>query len=114
MHCRHKEGCCMRHQCSDRARKDLVANAPRLSIATLRRVLRRIFALAVPLCVALALQVSNAPAQIVSSPRELAVIRINLLDLLATEPSLPLPIRQRREALEAYYQAFGGELIWLG
>ena len=104
----------MRHQCSDRARKDLVANAPRLSIATLRRVLRRIFALAVPLCVSLALQVSNAPAQIVSSPRELAVIRINLLDLLATEPSLPLPIRQRREALEAYYQAFGGELIWLG
>src|SRR3974390_1903142 len=104
----------MRHQCSDRARKDLIANAPRLSIATLRKVLRRIFAVAIPLCGALALQVSDATAQIVNSPRELAVIRINLLDLLANESSLPLPIRQRREALEVYYQAFGGELLWLG
>ena len=104
----------MRRQCSDRVRKDLVANAPRLSIATLRRVMRRIFALAVPLCVSLTLQVSDAPAQIVNSPRELAVVRINLLDLLAHEPNLPLPIRQRRDALEAYYQTFGGELLWLG
>jgi L,D-transpeptidase YcbB len=100
----------MRPQCSDRVRKNLVTNVPRLSIATLRRVMRCIF----PLCVLLALQIPDAPAQIVSSPRELAVIRINLLDLLANEPDLPLPIRQRREALEAYYQAFGGELLWLG
>jgi len=74
----------------------------------------RVFASAILLFISLALQVSDAPAQIVNSPRELAVIRINLLDLLANEPNLPLPIRQRREALEAYYQAFGGELIWLG
>src|SRR5215472_16915534 len=113
MHCGYKEGCCMRHQCSERVRKDLVGNASRLGIAALRRVFRRIFVSAVPLCVSLALQVSDAPTQIVNSPRELAVIRINLLDLLANEPSLPLPIRQRREALEAYYQAFGGELLWL-
>ena len=68
----------------------------------------------VALCVSLALQVSSVPAQIVSSPRELAVIRINLLDLLANEPDLPLPIRQRHEALQAYYQTYGGELLWLG
>jgi len=79
----------------------------------LRRAIRRIFASAVPFCIALALQFSDAQAQIVSSPRDLAVIRINLLDLLAREPNLPLPIRQRREALEAYYQTFGGELLWL-
>jgi len=79
----------------------------------LRRAIRRIFASAVPFCIALALQFSDAQAQIVSSPRDLAVIRINLLDLLAHEPNLPLPIRQRREALEAYYQTFGGELLWL-
>ena len=79
----------------------------------LRRAIRLIFASAVPFCIALALQFSDAQAQIVSSPRDLAVIRINLLDLLAHEPNLPLPIRQRREALEAYYQTFGGELLWL-
>ncbi|MGB8040084.1 MAG: L,D-transpeptidase family protein [Pseudolabrys sp.] len=73
-----------------------------------------ICSVAVALCVSLALQVSSVPAQIVSSPRELAVIRINLLDLLANEPDLPLPIRQRHEALQAYYQTYGGELLWLG
>jgi murein L,D-transpeptidase YcbB/YkuD len=73
-----------------------------------------ICSVAAALCVSLALQVSSAPAQIVSSPRELAVIRINLLDLLANEPDLPLPIRQRHEALQAYYQTYGGELLWLG
>src|SRR5215813_3712675 len=98
MRCGHKEGCCMRRQCSDRA----------------GRAMSHIFALALALCVLLALQISNASAQIVSSPRELAVIRINLLDLLANDPNLPLPIRQRHDALQAYYQTFGGELIWLG
>ena len=85
----------------------------RYNSATLPRAIRRIFASSVVLCIALALQFSDAQAQIVSSPRDLAVIRINLLDLLANEPNLPLPIRQRREALEAYYQTFGGELLWL-
>jgi murein L,D-transpeptidase YcbB/YkuD len=104
----------MRRQCSDGVQKDLGAKPLRLRIATLRSAMRRIFASTVPLCVSLALQVSDVPAQIVNSPRELAVIRINLLDLLANEPSLPLPIRQRHEALQAYYQTFGGELLWLG
>jgi murein L,D-transpeptidase YcbB/YkuD len=104
----------MRRQCSDGVRQDLGAKPPRLRIAMLRSAIRRIFASIVLLCVLLALQVSDVPAQIVNSPRELAVIRINLLDLLANEPSLPLPIRQRHEALQAYYQTFGGELLWLG
>src|SRR5215468_3686765 len=91
----------------------MITKPPRYSSAMLRRAIRLIFASAVPFCIALALQFSDAQAQIVSSPRDLAVIRINLLDLLAHEPDLPLPIRQRREALEAYYQAFGGELLWL-
>src|SRR5215510_15997513 len=114
MHFGHKEGCCMRRRCSDGLRKNFGAKPPRFSVARLRNAMRRILALVVPLCISLALQVSDAPAQIVKSPRELAVIRIILLDLLANEPSLPLPIRQRRDALQSYYQTFGGDLIWLG
>ena len=91
----------------------MISKPPRYKDATLPTAIRRIFASTVLLCIALALQFSAAQAQIVSSPRDLAVIRINLLDLLANEPNLPLPIRQRREALEAYYQTFGGELLWL-
>jgi len=91
----------------------MISKPPRYKSAKLPGAIRRIFASTVLLCFALALQFSDAQAQIVSSPRDLAVIRINLLDLLAKEPNLPLPIRQRREALEAYYQTFGGELLWL-
>jgi murein L,D-transpeptidase YcbB/YkuD len=59
-------------------------------------------------------QISQPRAQIVNSPRELAVIRINVLDLLVHEQSLPLPVKQRRDALWEYYQVFSGELLWLG
>ena len=38
-------------------------------------------------------QISQPLAQIVSSPRELAIIRINVLDLLVHEQSLPLLYR---------------------
>jgi L,D-transpeptidase YcbB len=102
----------MRLPCNDRVRWDSIARAPQA--APLGRTMTCIRSLAVALCVSLALQISSVPAQIVSSPRELAVIRINLLDLLANEPNLPLPIRQRHEALQAYYQTYGGELLWLG
>ena len=37
------------------------------------------------------------------SPRDLAVVRINIIDLLANEPRLPLPIKQRRDVLRTYY-----------
>jgi murein L,D-transpeptidase YcbB/YkuD len=45
--------------------------------------------------------------------RNLAVIRINAIDLLAHEPKLPLPIQQRRDVLRAYYEENGGDLLWL-
>src|SRR5262245_11590867 len=112
MRCGHREDCCMRLTCSDRVRRDFIAKLPQ--VATLLRAVSCICSVAVALCVSLALQFSSVTAQIVSSPRELAVIRINLLDLLANEPNLPLPIRQRHEALQAYYQTYGGELLWLG
>ena len=102
----------MRLPCSDRLRWDFIARPPQA--ASLGRTMKCICSVVVALCVSLALLVSSVPAQIVSSPRELAVIRINLLDLLANEPDLPLPIRQRHEALQAYYQTYGGELLWLG
>jgi murein L,D-transpeptidase YcbB/YkuD len=36
-----------------------------------------------------------------------------VVDLLANEPTLPLPVRQRRDALTAYYQGHPGALIWV-
>ncbi|MBZ0227348.1 MAG: hypothetical protein K8F58_02685, partial [Bauldia sp.] len=48
------------------------------------------------------------------SPEDVATIRLDIIDLLANAPDLPLPVRQRREALAAYYDASGGDLLWLG
>ena len=45
---------------------------------------------------------------------ERAAVTINVTDLLANEPRLPLPVRQRAEALVAYYQENGGPLMWVG
>ena len=73
----------------------------------------RLLAVLIALCTA-PFQISFAQAEIVASPRDLAIVRINVIDLLANEPRLPLPIKQRREALLAYYQELGGELVWLG
>ena len=53
-------------------------------------------------------------AEGVLSPEEAATVIVNLGDLLANEPALPLPIRQRSDALDAYYHQQGGALIWLG
>lgn len=47
------------------------------------------------------------------SARDVAVVRINIIDLLANEPRLPLPIRQRRDVLRTYYEEQGGDLLWL-
>ncbi|MDF2983508.1 MAG: L,D-transpeptidase family protein, partial [Devosia sp.] len=47
------------------------------------------------------------------SPRDLAVVRINIIDLLANEPRLPLPIKQRRDVLRTYYEEQSGDLLWL-
>jgi murein L,D-transpeptidase YcbB/YkuD len=55
-----------------------------------------------------------ARADIALSPRDAAIVRLNVLDLLAKEPRLPLPIKQRREVLDAYYHTANGPLLWLG
>ncbi|HEY1473306.1 MAG TPA: L,D-transpeptidase family protein [Pseudolabrys sp.] len=103
----------MRHPCSD-ARRLKAAGAPRHPPAKARRGLAlgalAAFAAAVGLCFAL----PAARADIDISPRDLAIVRINVIDMLANEPQLPLPVKQRREALQAYYHDFGGDLLWLG
>ena len=52
-------------------------------------------------------------ATVQEQQRNLAVIRINAIDLLAREKRLPLPIQQRRDVLRAYYEEHAGELLWL-
>ncbi len=55
-----------------------------------------------------------ALAQASLSPQDLAAIRLNIADLLANEAALPLPVRQRQEALNAYYDDQDGVLLWMG
>ena len=54
------------------------------------------------------------PRRALAPGADAAAISINLTDLLAKEPELPLPVRQRAEGLDAYYQENGGKLLWLG
>jgi L,D-transpeptidase YcbB len=103
----------MRRQCNDRTRLEIGSRAS-VAISTGRAWMVRSASALAALCLSFAWQTSHSFAQIVSTPRELAVIRINVLDLLVREPSLPLPVRQRRDALWQYYQELGGELLWLG
>lgn len=69
------------------------------------------------LCLALLALLFVAPAvaqdRVDLSPRDLAVVRINIIDLLANEPRLPLPIKQRRDVLRTYYEEQSGDLLWL-
>src|SRR5262245_18405123 len=113
MRCGRREVCSMRRQCSDRTRRE-TGNGPSVLTMTRRAWMIRFAVAPAVLCLSLAWQISDSLAQVVSTPRELAIIRINVLDLLAQEPSLPLPVRQRRDALRQYYQELGGELLWLG
>ncbi len=48
------------------------------------------------------------------SPAERVALRAEIVDLLDNEPGLPLPVRQRREALAAYYGDGGYPILWLG
>ena len=48
------------------------------------------------------------------SPTDAAAVTINLSNLLENEPGLPLPVRQRYDALNAYYQENAGPLLWVG
>jgi L,D-transpeptidase YcbB len=101
----------MRRPCSDAATAD-IKTPPRALGAQARRGVR-LFAAAVA-AAGLLFHAAAARADIDISLRDLAIVRINVIDLLAKEPRLPLPIKQRREALQAYYQEFGGNLLWLG
>ena len=69
----------------------------------------RLAALAVAVVLA-----APAFAQTDLSPQEDQAIRAQIVDLLASEPDLPLPVRQRQEALNAYYSENNGALLWLG
>ena len=107
----------MRRQCSDLRRLETGSGASRgAGAVTMTRRVRMVrFAVAfAALSLSFAWQISGSVAQIVSTPRELAIIRLNVLDLLVHEPSLPLPVRQRHDALFHYYQELGGDLLWLG
>jgi murein L,D-transpeptidase YcbB/YkuD len=76
--------------------------------------MKRIRATFMFLGVFLFLQISGAQAAIDISLRDLAIVRINVIDMLENDTRLPLPIQQRRDGLRAYYQEFSGELLWLG
>ncbi|HMN87935.1 MAG TPA: hypothetical protein PKA74_18400, partial [Bauldia sp.] len=54
-----------------------------------------------------------ASAEAPLSAADDAAIRTEIARLLTSEPALPLPVRQRREGLAAYYDA-GGPLLWIG
>jgi len=66
--------------------------------------------IAVFLCV---FQLATAAAQNSNPPSAAAGIRDNILGLLSNEKGMPLPIKQRREALQAYYQDPKNEVLWL-
>ena len=104
----------MRRRCSSPHRHVIEIGRRRLPADSRRKAIARFATGFAVLWWSLTWQISQPRAQIVSSPRELAIIRINVLDLLVHEQSLPLPVKQRRDALWEYYQEFGGELLWLG
>ena len=66
--------------------------------------------IAVFLC---AFQLATAVAQNAKPPAAGAGIRDNILGLLSNEKGMPLPIKQRREALQAYYKNRKNQILWL-
>lgn len=69
-------------------------------------------ALAVTALAFAAVPLAPALAQDAAIAQPADPLRANLVDLLANEPALPLPIKQRRDVLLAYY-AEGGAVLWL-
>ncbi|MGB7782324.1 MAG: hypothetical protein WCF86_12575, partial [Pseudolabrys sp.] len=98
----------MRRRCNDPHRQVAEIGRRRLPCVSRPNAIVRFATGFVVFWLSLTWQISQPRAQIVSSPRELAIIRINVLDLLVHEQSLPLPVKQRRDALWEYYQEFGG------
>ncbi len=54
-----------------------------------------------------------ARAQFAAAEADAAGIRQEVVDMLAKEPALPLPIKQRRAILSRYYGEPAGGLLWL-
>lgn len=57
-----------------------------------------------------------APSQAAAalSPADRVALRAEIVHLLTNEPELPLPVRQRSEALAAYYGDGTHPILWLG
>jgi len=73
------------------------------------------FASLVVLLVALVAAVARpSQAAVALSPADRVALRAEIVHLLANEPELPLPVRQRSEALAAYYGDGTHPILWLG
>jgi murein L,D-transpeptidase YcbB/YkuD len=86
-------------------------------VIVVRTVGRSVAALAslVVLFVALIAAVAgSARAEIALSPADRVALRAEIVHLLANEPELPLPVRQRSEALATYYGDGTHPILWLG
>lgn len=78
---------------------------------------RSLAALAGLVVLAVALVASGAApshAAAALSPADRVALRAEIVHLLANEPELPLPVRQRSEALAAYYGDGAHPILWLG
>jgi murein L,D-transpeptidase YcbB/YkuD len=69
--------------------------------------------LALILAALLAAAPTAAGAQFLGAEADPAAVRQEVADVLARDPALPLPIKQRRAALTRYYGELGGGLLWL-
>jgi L,D-transpeptidase YcbB len=103
----------MLRPCSDVVRAKSPGNSQNFLFSARSSLRCRIFALLIALGLFLSFQVSSTRAAMDISLRDLAIVRINVIDLLANEPRLPLPIKRRQDSLRAYYKDFGGQLLWL-
>jgi murein L,D-transpeptidase YcbB/YkuD len=84
------------------------------SLGSLLVLLSRLFAGGLLVAAAIAFVPGIGAAQTALSPADVIGIRAEIVDLLANEPELPLPVRQRREGLAAYYGENSAQLLWLG
>lgn len=81
---------------------------------TLKRFLTPFVHIGAALFAMVVILAAPATAQVTLSAADRDAMRLDIVALLASEPNLPLPVRQRQEALIAYYADNAGELLWLG
>ncbi|MCB1501998.1 MAG: L,D-transpeptidase family protein [Bauldia sp.] len=74
-----------------------------------------VFAVLAVVLLAVALAFPGAArADLALSPADRVALRAEIVNLLASEPGLPLPVRQRSEALTAYYSDGASPILWIG